>query len=106
MYLKVLSYVLIIIDAMVYFLLISVMHNLELEANKLYDRANKLCKVALMTMYYVLHFTSPYIYSVVNHIDITCNDTIPFNNKGIEFINLHSIFKHKSMVSSVPKVPS
>ena len=35
---------------------ISVLRNLELEANKLYDRANKLFKAALLTRCYVQHF--------------------------------------------------
>ena len=40
---------------------ISVLHNLELEleANKLYDRANKLYKAALLTRCNVQHFLSP-----------------------------------------------
>ena len=45
---------------------ISVLRNLELEANKLYDRANKLYKAALLTRCYVQHFLSPYIDSEVN----------------------------------------
>ena len=49
---------------------ISVLRNLELEANKLYDRANKLYKAALLTRCYVKHFLSPYIDSEVNHKDI------------------------------------
>ena len=46
---------------------ISVLRNLELEANNLYDRANKLYKAALLTRCYVQHFLSPYIDSEVNH---------------------------------------
>ena len=46
---------------------ISVLRNLELEANKLYDRANKLYKAALLTRCYGQHFLSPYIDSEVNH---------------------------------------
>ena len=42
---------------------ISVLRNLELEANELYNRANKLYKAALLTRCYV----SPYIDSRVNH---------------------------------------
>ena len=41
--------------------------DLELEANKLYDRANKLYEAALLTRCYVQHFLSPYIDSEVNH---------------------------------------
>ena len=46
---------------------ISVLRNLELEANKLYDRANKLYKAALLTRCYVQHFLSHYIDSEVNY---------------------------------------
>ena len=46
---------------------ISVLRNLEVDANKLYDRANKLYKAALLTRCYVQHFLSPYIDSEVNH---------------------------------------
>ena len=46
---------------------ISVLRNLQLQANKLYDRANKLYKAALLTRCYVQHFLSPYIDSEVNH---------------------------------------
>ena len=79
---------------------ISVLRNLELEANKLYDRANKLYKAALLTRCYVQHFLSPYIDSEVNHKRHFIK--IPFINKGIEFIDLHSIFKHNSVISSIP----
>ena len=48
---------------------ISVLRNSDLEANKLYDRANKLYKAALLyfTRCYVQHFLSPYVDSEVNH---------------------------------------
>ena len=46
---------------------ILVLRNLELEANKLYDNANKLYKAALLTRCYVQYFLSPYIDSEVNH---------------------------------------
>ena len=79
---------------------ISVLRNLELEANKLYDRANKLYKAALLTRCYVQHFLSPYIDSEVNHKRHFIK--IPFINKGIEFIDLHSIFRDNSVISSIP----
>ena len=59
---------------------ISVLRNLELEANKLYDRANKLYKAALLTRCYVQHFLSPYIDSERHFIKI------PFINKGIDLL--------------------
>ena len=69
---------------------ISVLRSLELEANKLCHRANKLYKAALLTRFYVQHFLSPNIDSEVNHKRYFIKS--PFINKGIEFIDLHSIF--------------
>ena len=79
---------------------ISVLCNYELEANKLDDRANLLLKVALLTRCYVQHFLSPYIDSEVNHKRPFIK--IPFINKGMEFIDLHSIFKDNFVISSFP----
>ena len=79
---------------------ISVLRNLELEANKLNDRANKLYKAALLTRCYVHHFLSPYIDSEVIHKRHFIK--IPFINKCIGFIDLHSIFKDNSVISSIP----
>ena len=76
---------------------ISVLHNLE--ANKNYGRDTKLCKAALLTRCYVQHFLSPYIDSEVNHKRNFIK--IPFINKGMEFIDLHSIFKDNSVISSI-----
>ena len=77
---------------------ISVLRNLE--ANKLYDRANKLYKGALLTRCYVQHCPSPYIDSEVNHKRDFIK--IPFINKGMEFIDLHSISKDNLVISSIP----
>ena len=79
---------------------ISVLRNLELEANKPYDRANKLYKAAVLTRYYVQHFLSPYIDSEVNHKRHFIK--ILLINKGMEFIDLHSIFKDNSVIPSIP----
>ena len=43
---------------------------------------------------------APYIDSEVNHKRHFIK--IPFINKGIEFIDLHSIFKDNSVISSIP----
>ena len=76
---------------------ISDFRNLEL----LYDRANqKLYKAALLTRCYVQHFLSPYIESELNHKRHFIK--IPFIDKGIEFIDLHSIFKDNLVISSIP----
>ena len=79
---------------------ISVLRNLELEANKLYDRANKVYKAALLTSCYVQHFLGPYIDSEFNHKRYLIK--IPFFNKGMEFIDLNSIFKDNLVISSIP----
>ena len=79
---------------------ISVLCDLELEANKLYYRVNKFNKAALLTRCYVQHFLSPYINSEVNHELHFIQ--IPFINKGMEFIDLHSIFKDNLVISSIP----
>ena len=79
---------------------ISFLRNLELEANKLYDRAIKLYKAALLTRCYVQHFLSPYIDSEVNHKRHFIK--IPFINKGMECIDIHSIFKDTLVISSIP----
>ena len=54
---------------------------------------------------YTLHWQTlakhwPYIDSEINHIRHFIK--IQFVNKGIEFINLPSIFKDKSVISSIP----
>ena len=82
------------------YLPISVLRNLELEANKFYDRANKVYKAALLTRCYVRHFLSPYIDSEVNHKRYFIQ--IPFINKGMELFDLHSIFKDNLVISSIP----
>ena len=77
---------------------ISVLRNLELEANKLYERANKLYKAALLTRCYVQHFLSPYTDSEINHKRHFIK--IPFIN-NIEYIDYHSIFKDNLVISSI-----
>ena len=49
---------------------------------------------------YTQHALRPYIDSEINHIRHFIK--IQFVNKGNEFINLPSIFKDKSVMSSIP----
>ena len=79
---------------------ISVLRNFELEANKLYYRANTLYKAALLTRYYVQHFLSSYIDSEVNHKRHSIK--LPFINKGMEFIDSHGVFGDNLVISFVP----
>ena len=57
-------------------------------------------RVGMFTRCYTQHALPPYIDSEINHIRHFIK--IQFVNKGIEFINLPSIFKDKSVISSIP----
>ena len=82
---------------------ISSLRNLDIEANKFYDRAHRphrLYDAAILTRCHTQHALGPYIDSEINHIRHFIK--IRFVNNGIEFINLPSIFKDKSVISSIP----
>ena len=64
------------------------------------DRAHRLYDAAILTRCYTQHALRPYIDSEINHIRHFIK--IQFVNKGIEFINLPSVFKDKSVISSIP----
>ena len=68
---------------------VSSLRKLDDEANKFYDITN-LYEAALLTRCYTQHALRPYIDSEINHIRHFIK--IPFINKGIEFIDLPSIF--------------
>ena len=79
---------------------ISSLRNLGVEVNKFYDRANRLNGAALLTRCYTQHALRPYLDSEINHIRPLIK--IQLVNKGTEFINLSSIFKDNSVISSIP----
>ena len=79
---------------------ISSLRNLDIKADKFYDRARRHYDAALLTQYYTQHAFRPYIDSEINDIRHFIN--IQFVNKGIEFINLPSIFIDKYDISSTP----
>ena len=79
---------------------ISVLRSLNTEANKFYDRTNKLYDAALLTRCYTQHALRPVTDSKINHIRHFIK--ILFINKGIDFIDLPSIFSDKSVQSSIP----
>ena len=72
---------------------ISVLRSLDTEANKFYDRTNRLYDAALLTRFYTQHALRPVIDSKINHIRRFIK--IPVINKGMDFIDLPSIFRDK-----------
>ena len=79
---------------------ISVLRILDTEANIFYDRNHQLYDAARLTRYYTQHALRPFIDSEINHKRHFIK--IPFINKGLEFIDLSSIFKDRSVTSSIP----
>ena len=79
---------------------ISSLRRLDEEASKVYDRKHDLYEAALLTRCYIQHDLRPYIDSVINNIRHFIK--IPFIKKGIEFIDLPSIFRDNTIVSSIP----
>ena len=79
---------------------ISSLRKLDEQANKFYDRKHDLYEAVLLTLYYTQHALRPYIDSEINHIGHFIK--IPFINKGIEFIDLPSIFRDNTVISSIP----
>ena len=79
---------------------ISVLCILGTEANKFYDRNHHLYDAALLTRCYTQLTLRPFIDSETNHKRHFIK--IPFINKGIEFVDLPSIFKDRSVTSSTP----
>ena len=78
---------------------ISSLRSLDEEANKFYDRKHDLYEAALLSRCYTQHALRPYIDSVINHVRHFIK--IPFINKGVEFIDLHSIFRDNTIISSI-----
>ena len=73
---------------------------LDEEANKFYDSKHDFYHTALLTQCYTKHALRPYIDSEMNHIRHFIK--IPFINKGIDFIDLHSIFRDNTVELSIP----
>ena len=78
---------------------VSSLRKLDDEANKFYDRKHDLYEAALLTRCYTQHALRPYIDSEINHIRHFIK--IPFINKGIEFIDLPSIFRDNNIISAI-----
>ena len=67
---------------------------------RFYDRNHQMYDAALLTRCYTQHALRPFIDSESNHIRSFIK--IPFINKGIDFIDLPSIFQDKSVIQSIP----
>ena len=78
----------------------SSLRKLDVEANDFYDRKHDLYEAALLTKCYTKHALRPYIDSEIKHIRHFIK--IPFINKGIEFIDLLSIFRDNNVISTLP----
>ena len=78
----------------------SSLRKLDDEANKFYDRKHDLYEAALLTRCYTQHALRPYIDSEINQIRHFIK--IPFINKGIEFIDLPSMFRDNNVISAIP----
>ena len=76
------------------------LRSLDTEANRFYDRNHQMYDAALLTRCYTQHTLRPFIDSESNHIRSFIK--IPFINKGIDFIDLPSIFQDKSVIQSIP----
>ena len=79
---------------------VSSLRKLDDEANKFYDRKHDLYEAALLPRCYTQHALRPYIDSEINHIRHFIK--IPYINKGIEFIDLPSIFRDNNVISAIP----
>ena len=79
---------------------IAVLRSLNTEANRFHDRNHEIYDAALLTTCYTQHALRPCIDSESNNIRRLIK--IPFINKGIDFIDLPSIFHDKSVIQSIP----
>ena len=70
------------------------------EANKFDEKGHQLDKAAFLTRCYTQYAFRPVIDSEVNHKRSFIK--IPFINEGIDFIDIPSIFKDRSVPSSIP----
>ena len=73
---------------------IPVLRILNIEANRFYDRNYQMYEASLLTRCYTQHALRPFINAEINYQN-------PLN-KGMDFIDLPSIFQDKSVISSIP----
>ena len=80
---------------------ISTLRKLDAEADNIYLRTNPLYEVASIIQSYTQHILRPHIDSQSDHIRHFLK--ISYLNKGIDFIDLASVFKDKRVSDKVPK---
>ena len=73
---------------------IPVLRILDIEANRFYDRNHQMYEAALLTR--SQHALRPFIDAEINHQRHFIK--IPFINKGMDFIDLPSIFQDRSVL--------
>ena len=73
---------------------------LDIEANRFYDRNHQMYEAALLTRCYTQYALRPFTDAEINHQRHFIK--IPFINKGMDFIDLPSIFQDKSVTLSIP----
>ena len=79
---------------------IPVVRVLYIQANRFYDRNHQMYEAALLTRCYTQHAPCPFIDAEINHQRHFIK--ISFINKGMDFIDVPSIFQDKSVTSSIP----
>ena len=79
---------------------IPVLRILDIKTNRFYDRNHQMYEAALLTRCYTQHALRPCIDAEINHQRHFIK--IPFIDKGMDFIDLPSIFQDKSVTSSIP----
>ena len=79
---------------------IFVLHIPDIEANKIFDSSYQLYDAAVLSRGFPQHALCPYIDSENNHKRYFIK--ISFINKGMDFIDLTSIFRDNSVVLSIP----
>jgi hypothetical protein len=71
------------------------------EADKIVLRTDPLIRTASLVQSYTQHVLRPHIDKLSEHLRFFLK--IPFINKGIDFIDIQSIFKDKTVLESIPK---
>ena len=80
-------------------LAVVVLHILDTEANRFYDRNHQMYEAALLNRCYTQHALRPLSDSEAYHRSHVIK--IPFINKEIDFVDLPSIFKDSSVASFI-----